>query len=55
MVNAPAKSINDKDNMKNGPMRPGVDNDQEQKIEESLENLDHLLNNIKNKDPSKKE
>ena len=27
MVNAPAKSINDKGDMKNGPMRPGVDND----------------------------
>jgi hypothetical protein len=31
-------------------MRPGINEDLEDKIEESLENLDNLLNNIKSGD-----
>ena len=36
-------------------MRPGVSEKLEEQIEESLENLDNLLNNIKSKDPAKRE
>ena len=36
-------------------MRPGVEGQLEEQIEESLENLDNLLNNIKSKDPTKRE
>jgi hypothetical protein len=36
-------------------MRPGVNEQLEDQIEESLENLDNLLNNIKSGDHAKKE
>jgi hypothetical protein len=36
-------------------MRPGVSEALENQIEESLENLDNLLNNIRSKDPAKRE
>ena len=56
MVNAPETSAEGGSAQpKKGLMRPGVEDGQEDKIEESLENLDHLLNNIKSKDPKKRE
>ncbi|CDW76678.1 UNKNOWN [Stylonychia lemnae] len=64
LVNAPAQSQSNAENAykneqllknKNQLMRPGVSEKLEEQIEESLENLDNLLNNMKSKDPQKRE
>lgn len=40
---------------KHNIMRPGVNDELEDQIEESLENLDNLLTNIKSNDPKRRE